>query len=307
MNLLQHIDAIAWIIGTWMVLFSLSCTPLGDKFFKQTKCKLHRALICFAVAAFSVAGWTKGPATSMGKKPLFNFVMALRNGGLTGDGGVLARKTELETVEAFVDYTDAMLTSASNSLAASMQRFDTAAFSLTNNPAEVVYIQSFFPREDPTVALTNHNLAVLAMRQAAASNTLSRWVHFSADLASEPTLYAEVCLETEWVRLEMITNTWPSTESIQGVDCVRYDYTLPESLVGVVLSPDFDLRFGSEENGLQIGGGGMIITDTNGVDHIGYDGWDTMCNGRVEILYKSGSAVRIDIDGQTVTNGVYIL
>lgn len=307
MNLLQHIDAIAWIIGMWILLFSASCTPLGDKFFKQTKGKLHRALLCFAIAVFTVVGWTKGPMTPTGKRPLFNFVMALRSGRLTGDDGVLAQKTELETIDAFVAYADAMLISASNSLVISMQRFDDAAFTLTNNPAQMVYIQSFFPRDDPTVALTNHNLAVLAMRQATYSNVLSRWVHFSADLASEPTLYAEVTLEEEYERLGLITNTWPDTVSIQGVECVRYDYGLPDSLIGVVIFPDFDLRFGSEKNGLQIGEGVMIVTDTNGVDHIGYDGWDTMCDGRVDVLYKSGSAIRVDIDGQTVTNGVYVL
>ena len=61
--------------------------------------------------------------------------MALRTGGLTGDNGVLARKTEFETIRAFAEYSDAMIQAGSNALAGAMTRFDDAEFALTNNPA----------------------------------------------------------------------------------------------------------------------------------------------------------------------------
>lgn len=308
MNLLYYIDAIVFVIGTWALLFSFSCTKLGGRFFAQFKGTVDRAAITLIVSLFVIIGWTKGPITPTGARPLFNLVMALRTGGLTGDNGVLARKTELETIRAFAEYSETMIQAGSNALANAMARFDAAEFALTNNPTEIVYIQSYFPREDPTVGLVNHNLAVLAMTQSTVDNVLSRWVRFSDDLVNPPVLYAEVSLDGALhTRLDEITNTWPNVEIKQGVECVRYDYRLPDSLVGVVLSPDYDLRFGSDENGLQIGIGGLTVTDANGVEHIAVDGWREMCNGRVNVLYKAGSAVRILIDGQQVENGSYIL
>ena len=200
-----------------------------------------------------------------------------------------------------------MLASGSNIIAASEVRFASAEFALTNNPPELVYLQCFFPRSDPSAGLTNHNLAALAMRQATAGATLSRWVYFSSELAVEPTLYAEVAVGGDYVRLTQATNTWPATELFDGLPCVRYDYTLPPSMQGLVFSPDFDLRFGSELNGLQIGGGGLIITDENNVSHLGVDATHIMCNGRVEVLYKSGLAVRIRVDGQDIKDGQEII
>lgn len=308
MNLLYYIDAIVFVMGTWALFFSFSCTKLGGRFFSQFNGVADRLAITLIIALFTLVGWTKGPITPTGTRPLFNLVMALRTGGLTGDNGVLARKTELETVRAFAEYSETMIQAGSNALAGAMARFDAAEFVLTNNPPEIVYIQSYFPREDPTVGLVNHNLAVLAMTQSSVDDVLSRWVRFSDDLVNAPVLYAEVSLDgASHTRLTEITNTWPNVEIKQGVECVRYDYRLPNSLVGIVLSPDYDLRFGSDENGLQIGAGGLTVTDVNGAEHIAVDGWREMCSGRVQVLYKAGSAVRVLIDGQQVANGVYTL
>ena len=37
MNLLNYIDAIVFVIGTWALFFSFSCTKLGGRFFSQFK------------------------------------------------------------------------------------------------------------------------------------------------------------------------------------------------------------------------------------------------------------------------------
>jgi len=305
MILLQYIDALLFVMAAWMLIFSFSCTPWGARLF-SSRSRIDRLFLSLFVAGFVVAGWTKGPVTPEGARPLFNFIMALRGGGITGDDGVLARKAELETIAAYLDYSDAMISSGSNALADANARFDAAEQTLLADTSEIVYIQCFFPRSDPTAALTNHNIAVLAMQQTTVSNVLSRWIYFSDELAQEPTLYAEVDLGGGWTRLEQITNSWPSTELVQDVPCVRYDYRLPDALSGLVVAPDFDLRFGSELNGLQIGEGGTIVTDNTG-DNLGYDETDNLFNGRVKVHYRSGVAVRVDIDGQTVTNGVYSL
>ncbi len=302
------IDIIAWFIITWMIFLVLADSRRGRAWLQGiADTRLSRTFFTAILASLVLVGWTKGPVVNPSSRHISQFVLALMSGGVRDDSGVVAEQTQLNTISAFVDLAEEMLHTASNELAKTSQRFDALQDQLTNNAQPVVYIQSFFPREDPYVALTNHNLAVLALQQSTSSNVLSRWIYFSDDLVNEPTLYAEADVGGGYVRLTEITNTYPNTELVDGIECVRYDYDLPDGMQGVVFSPDFDLRFGSAANGLQIGAGGLEMIDTNGVSHIGSDGWSTMCSGRVEVLHAGGVAVKIKIDGNEITNGVYTL
>lgn len=291
-----------------MLVLTLLSTRRGRKTFKKlADTRIERMLVSALAAGLIMVGWTKGPVVNPAARHISQFILALVSGGIRDDSGVVAEQTQVNTIAAFVDLAEAMLVNVETELENTSQRFDALKDQLTNNPPPVVYIQSFFPREDPYVSLENHNLAVLAMKQSTTSNVLSRWIYFSDELVTEPTLYCEADVGGGYTRLTEITNTYPDVEMVDGIDCVRYDYRLPAGMVGVVLSPDFDLRFGSAENGLQIGAGGLEMIDTNSVSHFGSDGWTTMCTGRVEILHAGGVAVRIKIDGVEVTNGVYTL
>jgi len=302
------IDILLFFFGTWILLLSLmsrSWAKAGLK--KIAATRVDRVIVSGLVSGIIMVGWTKGPVVNPASRHLTQFIMALVSGGISDESGVVAEVAQVNTIAAFGELAESMLQNASNALAETSQRFDILKDRLTNNPPPVVYIQSFFPREDPYVSLTNHNLAVLAMKQSTVSNTLSRWIYFSDELVSEPTLYCEADVGGGYVRLNEITNTYPTTELVDGIPCVRYDYALPDGMRGVVFSPDFDLRFGSEQNGLQIGSGGLEMIDSSEVSHMGSDGWITLSDDRVEVLHKGGVAVRIKIDGQEVTNGVYTL
>lgn len=302
------IDIVIFFIAFFVIVLGVLNSRWGHRAtdsFLHTR--LDRQITAVFVAAIMMLGWTKGPIVDPSRRHLSQFVMALVTGGIRDDSGVIAEQTQLNTVDAFIQLADNMLVAASNRFVEAGSRIDTLKVQLTNNPPPVVYIQSFYPREDPYVSLTNHNIAVLAMRQSTTSNVLSRWIYFSNELANEPVLYAEADVGGGYARLTEITNTYPDTVQIDGAPCVRYDYQLPPSLVNVVLSPDFDLRFGSLENGLQIGPGGLEMIDSSSASHMGTDGWITLCDGRVQVLHAGGVAVRVKIDGQTVTNGVYTL
>ena len=302
------IDIVIYFSGAWMLTLAVMSLPAVQWHLRGiADTRISRMFISALVAGFVMCAWTKGPVVNPESRYISQFVLALVSGGVRDDSGVVAEQTQINTVAAFVDLAEEMLVTASNELVNTSQRFDALKDQLTNNTQPIVYIQSFFPRADPYVALTNHNLAALAMKQSTSGSVLSRWIYFSEALAEEPTLYAEADVGGGYVRLEQITNSWPSTELVDGVECVRYDYSLPEGMRGVVFSPDFDLRFGSEENGLQIGAGGLEMVDDNNVSHLGANGWVTMCDGRVEVLHKGGVAVRVKINGAEVTNGVYTL
>ncbi|MDA3925197.1 MAG: hypothetical protein PF904_10925 [Kiritimatiellae bacterium] len=302
------IDIILFFILTFVVVLTVLNSRFGkastDAFLSS---RLDRIITAAIVAGIVMCGWTKGPVVNPANRHISQYILALVSGGIRDDSGVVAEQTQLNTVNAYIDLAAAMMTDSSNQFVSASIIFDNLADQLTNNPTPVVYIQSFYPREDPYVSLTNHNLAVLAMTQSSTSNVLSRWIYFSEDLVSEPTLYAEADVGGGYLRLTETTNTYPNTELKDGVPCVRYDYALPAGMQGVVFSPDFDLRFGSEENGLQIGSGGLEIVDTNNVSHLGADEWISICSNRVEVLHRGGVAVRVKIDGQIVTNGVYTL
>lgn len=301
------IDIVLFFIATFLLVLGVLNSRWGrnltDAFLRS---RLDRFITAVFVSVVIMCGWTKGPGVDPARRHISQYVLALVNGGIRDDSGVVADQTKLNTVDAFIQLADNMLVAASNRFDQAGSDIDALKNQLTNNPPPVVYFQSFFPREDPYVSLTNHNIAVLAMRQSTTSNVLSRWIYFSNELANEPVLYAEADVGGGYARLTEITNTYPEVEMIDGAPCVRYDYELPSSLCNIVLSPDFDLRFGSEENGLQIGSGGLEMID-EGVSHMGADKWATLCDGRVEVLHRGGVAVRIKIDGQIVTNGVYVL
>lgn len=302
------IDIILFFVLTWIIILTLLSTGKGSKLISGfATTRLDRQIVSALVAAIIMTGWTKGPVVSPASRHISQYVLALITGGIRDDSGVVAEQTQLNTVNAFIDLSEAILDDCSNQFVNAAAQFDLLEDKLTNDPPPVAYIQSFFPREDPYVSLQNHNLAVLAMQQTTVSNTLSRWIYFSDQLAAEPTLYCEADVGGGYLRLNAVTNTYPNTELIDGIPCVRYDYRLPAGMLGVVFSPDFDLRFGSEQNGLQIGSGGLEMIDFAEVSHMGSDTWITICDGRVEVLHKGGVAVRLKIDGQEVTNGVYTL
>ncbi len=301
------IDIILFFLGTWMLLLSLmSRSWVRDLLKGFASSRLDRMIISCIVSCIIMVGWTKGPVVNPASRHISNFIISLITGGIRDESGAVAEAAQVETIAAFSELAAAMLTASSNALADVSIRFDDLTDRLTNNAQPVVYVQGFFPREDPYVSLTNHNIAVLAMRQTTVNNTLSRWIYFSDQLVAAPTLYAEADVGGGYVRLTEITNTYPDTVAIDGIPCVRYDYRLSPGMCGVVFSPDFDLRFGSPENGLQIGAGGIEMI-TNGVSRLGAEGWISICSGRVEVLHKGGVAVRLKIDGQEVTNGVYTL
>lgn len=302
------IDIILFFIATFILVLTVLNSRFGhaatNKFLHT---RLDRYFTSALVAAIVMCGWTKGPVVNPASRHISQFILALVTGGIRDESGVVAEQTQLNTVDAFIALSDAMLDDCSNSFVSASAQFDALSDKLTNNAPPVVSIQSFYPREDPYVSLTNHNLAVLAMQQTVYSNTLSRYIYFSNELTTAPSLYAEADAGAGYVRFTEITNTYPATVQIDGVPCVRYDYRLPEGMQGLVFSPDFDLRFGSDENGLQIGSGGLEMIDTSDTSHLGSSKWITLCNGRVKVLHKGGVAVRVNIDGQTVTNGVYTL
>lgn len=266
---------------------------------------LSRAFVGLFIGAITFVGWTKGPV-SVGKH-VAQFVVAMSDGSILDESGLIATSTEEDSVEAFADLSVAIHAAASQTVANAYSEFYEVSFLVTNKNREVIYVQSTLPRTDPTQGLTNHNISAFVMRTEMNTDqtVLSRYVWYSEQPLVAPTVACVADVGAGDVFFSAITNTFPDTTSISGIDCVRYDFAVPEELRSVVFFPDTELTFGSIDKPLKIGIG--ISVDVGEDTYLPFTGTDTNFSGRVQIDYKGGIATACRIDGETVTNGVYEL
>lgn len=306
--ILEHMNDL-WPAAVMCMIIGLLLTncPWGRRVIEPfANTRLDRTIIGLLVGGILLVGWTKGPVSIGSVKA--QFVTALCSGGIIDASGLVAASTEAETVEAFAELSSAIVSAASQTVVNAQGDIDEVAGIITNNTRKVVYMQCALPRTDPTQGVTNHNISAIVVRtrQSADGGTISRYVWYSETPVIAPTVAANVDIGGGEVRLTAITNSFPDTESIQGVPCVRYDYALPESLQNVVYFPDTELEFGHEGEPLQIPSGCVVVTDSTGT-YLGFTGTDTYFDGRVQVDYRGGIATELRIDGTTQTNGVYQL
>ena len=165
------------------------------------------------------------------------------------------------------------------------------------------------PRTDPLQGVTNHNISAIVVRtrQSADAATLSRFIWYSAEpivAPRSPPWSMSAVGQSRWLRSPTHS---PSTELVQGIPCVRYDYApCPRACAMLFFYPDTELEFGCAGVPLEIPSGGVIVSDDTG-SHLGYTGTDTYFNGRVKVEYLGGIAITAWLDAAKMTNGVYEL
>lgn len=305
--LLQHLhDLWPGLIISLITGLILTNCPRGKRLIAPfASTRLDRCIVGLLLGGLILVGWTKGPLPV--RNTVAQFVTALRSGGIVDRSGLVAASTEAEAVEAFAALSGAIISSASQTVVNAYAEIDDVALLITNTPRKVVYLQCSLPRTDPMQGITNHNISavVVRTRQSADGATLSRYIWYSQQPDVAPGVVAEVNVGGGPIRLTAVTNSFPSTELIQNVPCVRYDYALPQTLRHVVFYPDTELQFGSTLTPLLIPAGGILVNAA--ATHIGYTGTDTHFDGRVQVDYRGGIATALRIDGTTTTNGVYAL
>ncbi len=235
------------------------------------------------------------------------YVTAMSGGVIIDESGAVAKASEAAVLDAFLSLADQIVSGASNTVAAASDQFDLAAYMVTNNTRRVIYVSSFLPRSGAG-GVTNHNIAatVERVRQNADGSVISAWVWFSEVPLVAPGIAADVDVGGGPFRLTAVTNYYPSTESVGGAPCVRYDFTVPSETIGTVLIPAYEVGFGSSASPLIVPSGGISVV-TNGVTVLPFSGTDTHFGSRLQVVYKGGIAVSATLDGTAVTNGVYEL
>ena len=109
-----------------------------------------------------------------------------------------------------------------------------------------------------------------------------------------------------WATLAATTNFWPATETVDGVECVRYRYEIPAGVVGTPLKPQYEVAFGGylADQYLSVPETGVVV-DVGGLEHLPYTGWDDYSEGTNSVLvrYVGGIAVEAVVNGESIKGG----
>ena len=263
-----------------------------------------------AVLPFTIvllAGGTKGPGGYSNR--VAQFITALRSGLVVDDSGVVARYAETEAVRYFNIESSNIIAAARDSVTGSVAQITAMGAALTSTPYICAYIAADLPRAEPH-EWTNHNVAATIERVAQTGSVLRVWVWYSETPYEVPNVSFDASVaEDTWVTLTAVTNSWPSTETVNGIACVRYDFSVPSGMVGTPLRPGYELSFGGYlPSSYLIAPSGGVLVSTNGVERLPYTGWvcefPSPWGTNLQVRFSGGIAMEANWMGSNYTGRV---
>ncbi len=276
-------------------------------FRRAAKTVITRAIVGIFIGQLTFIAASKSGAPSA-LSYVAQFVTVMRTGVVIDESGVIAKATEEAVIESFVEYAAQINIAASGTVANASADFLEVANLVTNSQRRVIYISSYLPRSGTGQgAVVNHNIAsTLEQTRMIDGTNLLAWVWFSEEPAFAPGMVADIDVGGGYVRVACSTNYYPETESINGVDCVKYVFCIPEEASGVQFLPSYEVQFGTQLRPLTVPSGGITV-ETNNVTALPFTGTDTYFGGHLTVKHKGGIAVEAAIDSTPITNGVYQL
>lgn len=283
--------------------------------FLRSETKHGLPKLIFFGAIFAVLwSFSQKPGTIVSDRVL-NFV-AVINGSLVGDDGLIAETTQTAAVEAFEAETANILNGVASGISNAVNRIRAASENVATNDVKVYYVTMDDPRDFPGV-VTNHNLAVTGERwKVNGTNSLSVWLRFSWEVeeAAEVTLRVHASSNTYWV-LTSFTNSFPVAETFVNpggweVSCYRYDFDIRNICHGCPLMfiPPYEADFGgSEGEPFEVPGLGIVVIDGAEEENVGATGWfpaPPPFDTRLMIRHVGGAAVEALLDGTNVTGTI---
>lgn len=261
----------------------------------------QRTALLLALAAVVMYGGSKTTP-----KPLLEILTVLRDGTLTDLSGKVASGQQARAIKSFIEQIDDELDIADGVI--EQARLDCIA--LTNQLAtadySVAYISLDLPRGIPSEP--NHNIMVAFERVEQSNDLLTAHVWFSETPATNVNVHIEYSIaEGQWTLLAPLSNSYPDTEQVNGIDCYVYEYEIPQSIVGVPLKPQYEIEFGGFTEGqwLSVPESGVIV-DIDDVSYVPYTGWDEFEDGDDLLRVRSvgGIAVEAVYNGITYKGGL---
>jgi hypothetical protein len=225
------------------------------------------------------------------------------DGSLRDSSGEVGSGVQAQALEDYVAESSNVVHAADSVI--EQAEIDTIALTnqLLTADYDIAYLSLDLPRG--TTTGTNHNIMISFQRVEQHTNTLDALVWFSEMPETNINVFVEYSLaENVWGTLPAITNYYPDTEMVDGVECIRYSYQIPSGVVGTPLKPNYEISFGGYEPDqyLSVPETGVVVS-TNGVDCLPYTGWDDYSEGDESVLvrYVGGIAVEAITNGVTLT------
>lgn len=261
--------SVSLVWAFWPQLRSLlrGCAPRLDRRIKV------RLLLVLPVTVALMVGGTKGP-WGYASARVSQFITALRSGLVIDDSGVVARFAETEAIRYFNEESQSIIDAAHDSVTDSVARITALGVALTGTPYTCAYIAADLPRADPHQH-TNHNVAATIERVDSTGSVVRLWVWFSEEPFERPNLKFQASVaDNVWINMSAITNSWPNTETVNGIACVRYDFAMPGGMSGTPLRPTYELSWGGYgTNDYLIVPAGGVLVSTNNVETLPRSGW----------------------------------
>lgn len=263
--------------------------------------KWQQALAVVGVGVAVMFGGDKpGPITP--PQDIVEILTMRFDGTLRDLSGTVASGVQARSVLAYIAASSNLVHAADVVIEAARAECIALTNQLLNADYDIAYIGLDLPRG--TAVATNHNILVSFQRVEQSGSQLDALVWFSEMPTTNVNVYAEYSLAQDtWATLAATTNFWPATETVDGVECVRYRWDIPSGVVGTPLKPQYEVAFGGyrADQYLSVPETGVVVS-TNGVDCLPYTGWDDYTEGTNSVLvrYVGGIAVEAVVNGLSI-------
>lgn len=170
---------------------------------------------------------------------------------------------------------------------------------------EAAYIALDLPRGTPDEP--NHNIMLSFERIEQTITNLTAYVWFSEMPSTNVAVNVEYSITSNvWSSLPPVSDSFPTTYTINGNECLKYTYSIPSGIAGTPLRPQYEIEFGgfASSQYLNVPETGVVVS-TNGVDCLPFTGWDDYSSGTNSLLvrYIGGIAVEAVFNGLTIEGG----
>lgn len=223
------------------------------------------------------------------------------DGGLNDVSGQVASGIQIAALNHFVDEQHSIVEASSNIV--EQARLDCIALTnkLLTTDYKIVYVSCDVPRGTPDTP--NHNIMVNWERVDQTPTNVTCYAWFSMMPETNVNIYAQYSIRPgEHINLVPVTNSWPTTVDVGGVDCVQYVYEIPSEISGTTLRPEYEVKFGGYAPGeyLSVPESGVVVT-TNNVDVLPFTGYKTMMvdTNQVTLRVVGGAVIELTINGET--------
>lgn len=254
------------------------------------------SLLCLLIIGYGGGKPDPQPITS-----LYQLLTVRKDGKLMDLSGRVASGTVAAAMDAFAIEAAQIASALSNVVEDARGQCDALTNQLAGADYTAAYIALDLPRGTP--AATNHNIMAGFERVQQTATNLTAWVWFSEMPATNVAVRVQYSIaEGQWEHLVPVSDSWPDTEAVAGVECIRYLYEIPSSIAGVPLKPQYEIEFGGYEPGeyLTVPAEGVTV-QTPEAEYLPYTGWDTYGEGEdaLEVRYIGGIAVEAIWQGKS--------